>query len=393
MIEPAIPSDEAERQKELNDLRILDTPAEKRFDRITRIAADLFGVPIALISLVDADRQWFKSKVGLDATQTPRNISFCGHAILSDRVLIVEDALTDLRFRDNPLVTGPPYIRFYAGMPLCGIGGRRLGTLCLIDSSPRKFSPEDSRRLADLSSWAETELNVSLKTESVIAELRDTLVRLVSHELRTPLTGMIGALEIIRSELANGENVSDLVGIAADSAHRLNRVVDDIIEFEELDAGHYNLTPDSIDLPLLIEATIDSIAEFARNQNVELQRQLLGPQFVTASFKAVTRILRSLLHNALRYAPKGSAVIVSTKLTEHNWLRMSVDDTGPGIAADYLPQLFMPFVQADASNTRLRDGCGMSLAISRRLATAMGGRLGYERREGGGSRFFLDFRL
>src|ERR1700752_1549332 len=115
MLTPALPADENTRLDTLRALNILDTSPEERFDRLTRLAKRLFGVPIALVNLVDADRQWFKSCVGLSATETPRDISFCGHAILGDDILLVPDAGVDERFHDNPLVTGDPNIRFYAG--------------------------------------------------------------------------------------------------------------------------------------------------------------------------------------------------------------------------------------------------------------------------------------
>ncbi len=132
---------------------------EERFDRITRIARQLFSVPIALVSLVDEDRQWFKSRQGLDAKQTPRDISFCGHAIIDKQALIVQDALDDERFADNPLVCDAPNIRFYAGCPIAAPNGHRIGTLCLIDQEPRSFSDEDSARLRELAMMVEDELS------------------------------------------------------------------------------------------------------------------------------------------------------------------------------------------------------------------------------------------
>ena len=134
-----IPFEENQRLAALYDYDVLDTPAEACFDRITRLAANHFAVPIALISLVDPVRQWFKSRVGLDASETPREISFCGHAILNDDVMQVEDATLDPRFADNPLVTAAPHIRFYAGAPLIAPGGFRLGTLCIIDRRARSL--------------------------------------------------------------------------------------------------------------------------------------------------------------------------------------------------------------------------------------------------------------
>ncbi|KAA3625810.1 MAG: PAS domain S-box protein [Proteobacteria bacterium] len=155
---PLIPVNEVRRLRALEELAILDTRPEERFDRITRLAKKVFDVPIALVSLVDRDRQWFKSRQGLDALETPRDISFCGHAILKESIFVVPDTLEDPRFADNPLVTGPPHIRFYAGRPLNSDRGERLGTLCVIDSSPRSFGVTELELLDDLGGCAESEL-------------------------------------------------------------------------------------------------------------------------------------------------------------------------------------------------------------------------------------------
>ncbi len=158
MTKPPLPVDEARRLETLRRLDVLDTPPEERFDRLTRLAKRLFSVPIALVSLVDADRQWFKSRQGLGATETPRDISFCGHAIVGDQVMVVNDASADVRFAQNPLVVGDPKIRFYAGFPLSAANGSQLGTLCLIDHTPRTMTTDDLRLLDDLASMVEEEL-------------------------------------------------------------------------------------------------------------------------------------------------------------------------------------------------------------------------------------------
>lgn len=155
---PEIPENEQRRLESLQSLNVLDTAAECRFDRLTRMARRMFDVPIALVSLVDANRQWFKSCIGLDATETPRDISFCGHAILEDRIFLIPDASSDIRFADNPLVTGEPHIRFYAGCPLRGLDGSLLGTLCIIDQRPRELTLEDLESLRDLARMVESEL-------------------------------------------------------------------------------------------------------------------------------------------------------------------------------------------------------------------------------------------
>ena len=165
MKEPSIPENEALRLATLKSLNVLDTPPEERFDRVTRMARRMFGVSTALVSMVDEDRQWFKSRQGLDACETPRNVSFCGHAILGDDIFLVQNALHDERFADNPLVTGDPNIRFYAGCPLRAPDGQKLGTLCIIDSVPREFDHDDATALRDLASLVEGEL-AALRTST-----------------------------------------------------------------------------------------------------------------------------------------------------------------------------------------------------------------------------------
>ncbi|NKB47900.1 MAG: GAF domain-containing protein [Alphaproteobacteria bacterium] len=146
----SIDPNEAERLAALHRYGILDTPSEETFDRITRLAKFALDVPIVLVSLIDSNRQWFKSKQGLDTPETPRDISFCTHAIQQDAALIITDALDDPRFRENPLVTGPPYIRFYIGVPLRTPDGHNIGTLCAIDQQPRELSDDDIHILRDL---------------------------------------------------------------------------------------------------------------------------------------------------------------------------------------------------------------------------------------------------
>ncbi len=158
MTRAALPNNEERRVAELRRLDILDTPPEERFDRLTRLAQRLFDVPIALVSLVESDRQWFKSKQGLDAGETTREVSFCAHAILGDDVLMVTDARQDPRFADNPLVHDNPSIRFYAGCPIESPSGHKLGTLCVIDRRPRELDEEEVETLRDLAGMVEREL-------------------------------------------------------------------------------------------------------------------------------------------------------------------------------------------------------------------------------------------
>ena len=159
MKKPDLPKNEAERLKSLDHLKILYSPAEERFDRITRIARRIFDVPIALVSLVSQDKQWFKSNQGLSAMEMPREISFCGHAILRQEPMVVRNAEKDPDFADNPLVTSGPRIRFYAGCPI-RYEDAPLGTLCVIDMMPRELKPSDLDALKSLAAWVENELKV-----------------------------------------------------------------------------------------------------------------------------------------------------------------------------------------------------------------------------------------
>lgn len=160
-MQPApIPVNEKERLFSLHQLNILDTPPEERFDRITRLATKIFKVPISTLTLIDSNREWFKSCQGLDKREGERAISFCGHAMLADNIFIIPDALKDPRFSDNPLVKGEPFIRFYAGVSLKGPEGYRVGTFCIKDHQPRMMSEDEIKMLEDLAAWAELELNV-----------------------------------------------------------------------------------------------------------------------------------------------------------------------------------------------------------------------------------------
>lgn len=160
MQQATLPPNEEQRLALLHSLDLLDTPAEPLFDRITQLVAKVLNVPIALVSLVDSDRQWFKSRVGLNTTETPREVAFCAHAILRPEPFVVADATKDERFSDNPLVTSSPNIRFYAGIPICSTGGLSVGTLCAIDSKPRNISDEQLNILSDLAELVNREIQL-----------------------------------------------------------------------------------------------------------------------------------------------------------------------------------------------------------------------------------------
>lgn len=177
-----IPEDEKLRLESLKELQILDTQAEKCFDDLTQLAAQICETPICLISLVDEDRQWFKSKHGLDANETPRDFAFCAHAILDDHIFEVENSDEDERFADNPLVTGEPRVKFYAGAPIKTSDNFNVGTLCVIDNSPKKLNDFQKNALETLANQV-----------SVLMEYRKNILN-VAHAY-----GQLSALSVIKS--------------------------------------------------------------------------------------------------------------------------------------------------------------------------------------------------
>lgn len=197
-----VPTNEADRLRALRSYKILDTKPEVRFDELTQLAAIICGVPISLITLIDADRQWFKSKVGLELEETPRTQAFCTHAIMQPQMFVVEDATKDQRFANNPLVTGDPHIRFYAGAPLATSDGHLLGTMCVIDREPRKLTPDQMKALEILGRQviANMELRSNLRELTAALAAREAAEG-PSGESAAGLDGIIETLRAVVSDL------------------------------------------------------------------------------------------------------------------------------------------------------------------------------------------------
>lgn len=213
---PDLPDNEAQRIASLQRMDILFTPGEERFDRITRIASQILGTPIALVSLVADDCVWFKSAqgpgvaVGANITETTREVSFCGHAIHEDETFIVGDMAMDERFVDNPLVTNNPNIRFYAGHPLHCVEGNRVGALCVMDAVPRKLTPEQLRTLQDLAAIVESELQ-----RGQLNQVQRDLIRQMNElKLRASIDGL--------TRLWNRTTIMELLGAEVERAKRGN---------------------------------------------------------------------------------------------------------------------------------------------------------------------------
>ena len=288
MITAPLPLDEDVRLRALRQLDILDTDPEDAFDRISRLAAFAFGVPIVLISLVDEDRQWFKSHYGLAACETPRSVSFCAHAVLSKRMLVVEDALEDERFLDNPLVTCAPNIRFYAGAPLRLPDAQVVGTLCLIDSKPRSFDAREAAMLADFAQLVEREL-----------ELRQQLVRSrTAHERdRRSLAISEARFRTVFEQTPIGKAVVDLDGRFLD----VNQKFTEIIGYEEIELRRRTFA--SITHPADVATDLAQVAELlaGRQTTYAMEKRYLRPDGRTVWVNLAVSLVRDVSGTPLHF--------------------------------------------------------------------------------------------
>ncbi len=407
-------------------LHLLDTPAERNFDDLVQVASLITGCPISLISLIDQDRQWFKARVGLDVSETPRDVAFCAHAINDpDTLLEVPDTLLDARFADNPLVTDGPNIRFYAGMPLV-VGGMPIGTLCVIDRQPRVLTDAQRDALARLGRQvvAQCDLRRLLRESCMAQKVSDELcsallesegrllvmnqelvtardealssVRLksdflatMSHEIRTPMNGITGMAGLLL-DTALDEQQQECVQTIRQCSDALLVLINDILDFSKIEAGHMQLERITYDPILIAEEACSLVAERAETKGIDLQARPSPalPPAVWGDPGRVRQILVNLIGNALKFTNAGSVVVTTESVG--GWLRFSVSDTGIGIDEATAKRLFLPFQQADASTARRYGGTGLGLAISRRLADLMQGEIRLQSEPGQGSTFVVE---
>jgi len=238
MQKPQIPLNESARQAALDRYNVLDTLPEKEYDDLTRLAASICGTPIALISLIDRDRQWFKSQVGLGASETPRDISFCGHVVANDEMLQVNDALKDERFADNPLVVDEPKIRFYAGVPLKTSDNFTLGTLCVIDRAARDLTPIQIQQLESLSRLviSQLELRRNNQAANLLVSVLESSKKLSilqqaildSVNLAVIATDLQGVIQSFNSgaEAILGYTASEIIGKSPEIFHDVNEIIE-----------------------------------------------------------------------------------------------------------------------------------------------------------------------
>ncbi|EAW28747.1 histidine kinase response regulator hybrid protein [Alteromonadales bacterium TW-7] len=409
-----IPADEQSRLKALYEYEILDTEAEKVFDDLTQLASDICDTPISLISLVDPQRQWFKSKYGIDASETERDIAFCSHAILQDQVFEIQNALLDERFHDNPLVTNDPNIRFYAGAPLITPQGSTIGTLCVISDKPKKLTKKQISALTILGKEVIAQLELRLKNreltktlelqnqhnqelEKLKAEadaandLKGRFLANMSHELRTPLHGILNLAEFGLSDSNNNEKDEALKSIL-NSATILSNIVNDILDFSKIEAGKLDIEHIDFKLSEVINSVIEPLTKQALNKGIKLITSV--DKKVAETLKGdplrISQILNNLCSNAIKFTQAGQVELIVTveshSLNTQN-IAFKVIDTGIGISQAAQVNLFKEFQQADSSTSRKYGGTGLGLSICTKLSKLMNGKISFTSKEGEGSVF------
>lgn len=229
MISAPLPSNEEERLKHLKELQILDTEIDKNLDAITKLASQICETKISLVSLVDRDRQWFKSRFGLDASETPREYAFCAHAILQDDLFEIEDSRKDERFHDNPLVVGAPNVIFYAGYPIEIDGGHKIGTLCAIDNRPHKLNEFQRTTLKALAKQVSQIIQIRHKLDKFSeAQAKDAVMALAvtyNHEFNNKLAASMMALEIVEDKIGP-ELYEKIMGPLEDLVEQVKKIED-----------------------------------------------------------------------------------------------------------------------------------------------------------------------
>ena len=396
-IDPApIAAKEAERLAAVRRYDILDTPPDGAFDRITAIAARVFDVPIAIVSVVDHDRIWFKSHHGLDVQQIDREPGLCSSAILQHEPWIVSDARHDPRALANPLVAGDFGAQFYAGVPLATADGHNLGTLCILDFKPRQMSAQETATLEDLAAMVTDELDLRLASRLALQEatererLKDVFVGMLSHEIRTPLTTIYAAAQVlsgspgVTSDPQSRELFPDIVA----ESERLLRLIDDLLVLTRVEQGSLESHREPVLLQRAIPAVVDRESRRWTGRRIEVD---IAPGLppVAGDQLYVEQVMSNVLSNALKYSPADTLVEVSA-VRQGDSVEVRVRDHGIGLSAPDRETVFDLLTRTPEAE-RYASGAGIGLYVCRRLVQAMGGEIRAEAAPGKGSVFV--FRL
>lgn len=381
---PKIPENERERLAVLKQYAVLDTPPDPELDAITRLIAHICGTPAALVSLIDEERQWFKSNLGIAVPSTPRDISVCGHAINSDGLFVIPDLSQDPRFVDNPLIVNDPRLRFYAGAVLQSPSGHALGTLCVLDQRPRELSAAQLDALQTLASHV-THL---LEHKRLLNERRG-LIAMVAHDLRNPLGIVSLSADRLRGALSSER--SDLVP-TLDRLDRASRamqdLLDDLLDYETSEQNGLPLNTTTQDLAPFLTDTVNLFHEAALGSSIAIEAGPLTDAKADIDPKRMRQVLGNLIGNALKVVPAGGSITIACEAA-NDIVRISVRDTGPGLSAEAAGRVFEPFWRGETAS----KGAGLGLAIAKRIVESHAGTIGVDSVPGRGATFWIELPL
>ena len=386
----AIPDNEQARIQALLQYEILDTEAEAVYDDFVKLASYICHTPIALISLVDPIRQWFKAKVGCAAPETSRDMAFCAHAILQTDVLVVPDTLTDQRFVDNPLVTGDPHIRFYAGAPLLTPEGFAIGTLCAIDDEPRMLSLEQITALQTLARQVVAQLELRRLTKELqqLLESKNKLFHIVSHDLRSPFNGILAFSQTLaeEAETLSREDIQEFSQTILISAEQVMHLIDNLLQCTRFELGTLDYQPTSVAIDTVVMNVVMLLKGNATQKKIDLVYQANPSAEVFADSTMLHSIVQNLVGNALKFTPAEGRVTIQTE-EQDTMIQVSVIDTGVGVSPDKLAGLFEVMAGRTTDGTSGEKGTGLGLLLCKDFVEKHGGRVWVDSVMGQGAAF------
>jgi len=386
----AIPENEQARIKALLQYEVLDTDAEAEYDGFVKLASYICQTPIALISLVDPTRQWFKAKVGCSAPETSRDIAFCAHAIHQSDMFVVPDTLTDPRFVDNPLVTGEPYIRFYAGAPLITPEGLAIGTLCAIDQVPRDLTDEQLTALRFLAWQVVTQLELRRQTKKLqqLVESKNKLFHIVSHDLRSPFNGILAFSQTLvdEAETLSREEIQGFAQTVLTSAEQFMHLIDNLLQCTRFELGILDYQPTTVALDTVVMNVLTLLKGNAAQKKIVIVYQANPSAEVLADSTMLHSIVQNLVVNALKFTPVEGRVTIQTE-EQDTMIQVSVIDTGVGVSPEKLAGLFEVMAGRSTDGTAGEKGTGLGLLLCKDLVEKHGGRVWVDSVMGQGTSF------
>nr|WP_068890482.1 HAMP domain-containing sensor histidine kinase [Pedobacter panaciterrae] len=380
---------EEERIKALHRYEILDTPPDGSFDKLTRLAAKLFNVPIAIISIVDKDRIWFKSKHGIDIKEVSRDVGLCAKAVLSDVLYTVEDTLIEI---DEPLLLGDVDLRFYAALPLKTIDNYNLGAFCIIDREPRKFGPEEEAILSDLRDIVMDQIELKLAAR-LAAVQHNQILNTTAHDLKNPLTTIPVRADLIKLKKSDPELVDKMCEQIKTASLNMVRIIDELLLSGTAEAGKVQLLLIKLNLSSLVSNVISMNLPLAERKDQTLNFTADAEVILSGDEGKLSEVLDNLINNAIKYSPPNTNIEVRIKKLPAKVL-IEVKDEGQGLTDDDKNRLYQRFTRLSAQPTGGENSTGLGLSIVRVLVEAHGGRIWAES-EGHdkGSKFIVELPL